>query len=118
MRGGLRERSPGVWEVRAEVGRNPVTGRRRQISRTVRGSKRDAEKVLNAVVADADRGENGGADSTFQALSDRWLEQSGPDLSPTTLRRYRDLLRLHILPGLGAVQIHKIKTTDLDRLYL
>lgn len=118
MRGGLRERSTGVWEVRAESGRDAVTGKRRQISRTVRGSKRDAEKVLNALVADADRGEGQGADATFQALTDRWLEQAGPDLSPTTLRRYRDLLRLHILPGLGPIRIHKIKTADLDRLYL
>jgi integrase len=107
-----------VWEVRAESGRDPVTGRRRQISRTVRGSKRDAEKVLNALVADTDRGENLGADATFEALTDRWLEQAGPDLSPTTLRRYRDLLRLHILPGLGPVPIHKIRTVDLDRLYV
>lgn len=118
MRGGLRERSTGVWEVRAEAGRDPVTGKRRQISRTVRGSKRDAEKVLNALVAEADRGESQGADATFQALTDRWLEQAGPDLSPTTLRRYRDLLRLHILPDLGPLSIHKIKTADLDRLYV
>ena len=104
--------------MRAEVGRDPVTGKRRQISRTVRGSKRDAEKVLNALVADADRGENQGADATFRALTDRWLEQAGADLSPTTLRRYRDLLRLHIHPGLGPVPIHKIRTADLDRLYL
>lgn len=44
--------------MRAESGRDPVSGKRRQISRTVRGSKRDAEKVLNALVADADRGED------------------------------------------------------------
>lgn len=118
MRGGLRERSPGVWEVRAEVGRDPVSGKRRQISRTVRGNKRAAEKVLNALVADTDRGENQGADATFEALADRWLEQAGADLSPTTLRRYRELLRLHIVPALGPVGIHKIKTAQLDRLYL
>jgi integrase len=74
--------------------------------------------VLNALVVEADRGESQGADATFQAVTDRWLEQAGPDLSPTTLRRYRDLLRLHILPALGPLPIHKIKTTDLDRLYV
>ena len=118
MRGGLRERSPGVWEVRAEVGRDPVSGRRRQISRTFRGNKRGAEKLLNALVVDADRGENQGADATFRTLSERWIQQASADLSPTTLRRYESLLRLHILPALGAVSIHKIKTADLDRLYL
>ena len=118
MRGGLRERSTGVWEVRAEVGRDPVSGRRRQISRTFRGNKRGAEKLLNTLVADADRGDNQGADASFRTLSERWIEQAGADLSPTTLRRYESLLRLHIHPALGAVSIHKIKTAELDRLYL
>lgn len=118
MRGGLRERSSGVWEVRAESGRDPVSGKRRQISRTVRGSRRDAEKVLNALVADSDQGRDHGTDATFRELSDRWLAQSGPDLSPTTLRRYEDLLRLHILPGLGSVKISRVRTADLDRLYV
>lgn len=99
-------------------GRDAVTGRRRQISRPVRGSGLDTEKVFNALVADTDRGGNLGADATLQSRSDRWLEQAGPDLSPTTPRRYRDLLRLYILPGLGPVPIHKIRAADLHRLYV
>jgi len=39
MAGTLRERSKGVWEVRTFVGRDPVTGKRRQVSRTYRGGK-------------------------------------------------------------------------------
>ncbi|MGB2744704.1 MAG: site-specific integrase, partial [Candidatus Microthrix parvicella] len=69
-------------------------------------------------MADSDQGRDHGTDATFRELSDRWLAQSGPDLSPTTLRRYEDLLRLHILPGLGSVKISRVRTADLDRLYV
>src|SRR5439155_9128960 len=40
----VRERKPGVWEVRAFTGRDE-RGRPTQVSRTVRGTKRDALRV-------------------------------------------------------------------------
>jgi len=35
---GMRERSPGVWELIVEAGHDPVTGKRRQASRIFRGT--------------------------------------------------------------------------------
>lgn len=43
MRGTMRERKLGVWELRVRSGRDPVTGEYLQISRTFRGGKRQAE---------------------------------------------------------------------------
>ena len=40
----IREKSPGVWEVRIFTGRD-TRGRPTQISRTVRGGKRDAQRL-------------------------------------------------------------------------
>ena len=40
----MRERKPGVWEIRVFTGRDS-TGRPTQISRTVRGTKREAQRV-------------------------------------------------------------------------
>jgi hypothetical protein len=62
-----------VWEVRVEAGCDPLTQRRRQVSRTVRGTKRDAEKVLNQLNAEADEGEHTGTDATFKEVAERWL---------------------------------------------
>jgi integrase len=118
MSGSLRQKSPGVWEVRFETGRDPVTGRRRQKSRSVHGSKRDAQVVLNALVVEADSGSFVGTSTTFEQLCNRWLDQTENDLSPTTLRRYKNLLSKRILPALGDRQVHQIRTIDLDRLYL
>lgn len=113
----MREKAPGVWEVRVEAGRDPVTGRRRQISRTVRGGKRDAQKVLNKLASEADTGTHSGTDVTFRELADRWLALTEGDLSVTTARRYRDLLKNHITPALGTVKVHAIRPAQLDALY-
>lgn len=38
-----------TWEVRAYAGRHPETGKKRYVTRTVRGGKRDAQRVLTQV---------------------------------------------------------------------
>jgi len=45
VKGSLRERSPGVWQVRASLGRDPATHRYRYAAATVRGTKRDAQRA-------------------------------------------------------------------------
>lgn len=107
-----------MWEVRFDGGRDPLTGRRRQISRSVRGSKRDAQQVMNALVAEADAGGFIGTSTTFEQLCIQWLALAENDLSPTTLRRYKNLLSKRILPALGSRRVNSIRTVDLDRLYL
>jgi hypothetical protein len=37
-----------VWELIVENGRDPVTGKRRQISRVLRGNLRDAKKARSS----------------------------------------------------------------------
>jgi integrase len=115
--GTLREKYPGIWQVRFEGGRDPLTGQRLQISRNVRGSKRQAQQVLNALVAEAEAGKRLGKTGTFAQLSEKWLELAEGDLSPTTLRRYKNLLSKRILPALGNRPVSDIKTLDLDDLY-
>jgi integrase len=117
MSGSIRSREPGVWEARISAGRDPVTGKQRQISRTIRGSKRNAQKVLNEMAVEADRGRFTGTSTTFAQLSERWLDLAKGDLSPTTLRRYQNLLKNHILPALGNLPVKNIQTIDLDQLY-
>jgi len=117
MSGTLREKYPGIWQVRFDAGRDPVTGRRRQLSRNVRGSKRQAQQALNALVAEAESGRRVGTSGTFEQLSTRWLALVENDLSPTTLRTYKNLLSKRILPALGDRAVSSIQTMDLDDLY-
>jgi len=55
-RGSVRlKRDPDYWEVRAYAGTDPLSGKDRYTSRTVRGGRRDAEKLLAQLVAKLDR---------------------------------------------------------------
>lgn len=56
--GQIRERSPGSFELRYELGTNPATGRRRIATATVRGTRRDAEKELRRLLRLLDTGEH------------------------------------------------------------
>jgi hypothetical protein len=40
-----------AWRIVVDAGTDPITGKRRQITRTVRGTKREAEAVRNALLA-------------------------------------------------------------------
>ena len=49
------KREPNYWELRAFAGRDPVSGRKRYVSRAIRGGKREANAALAQLVAEVDR---------------------------------------------------------------
>lgn len=63
MRGYIRRRGA-VWELRAYVGRDPVTGRKKYLTRTFRGGKRAAEEVLAKFVTEVGGGTHAAQDAT------------------------------------------------------
>jgi hypothetical protein len=80
----VRERRDGVWEVRVFTGRD-AQGRPTQVSRTVRGGKRDAQRVAEAFaerVRDADVGRAGRRRESWGGST-----QSDEDESPLDARR-------------------------------
>lgn len=114
----MRERRPGVWELRVFIGRDPVTNVPRQVSRTVHGGKRVAQTQLASLVTEAKEGKIGGTDATVKVLLDRYfehLERKG--LSPNTLHAYRRYARLHIIPYVGRKAVRKLTAWDLDAIY-
>lgn len=118
MRGSMREREPGRWELRVDLGRDPLTGRRRQRSRTVYGGRRQAETALAELVADARAASAPGTDAPVSVLLDRWLELATRDLSPTTVAEYRRLAKVRVVPAIGDVPLDRLTAAHLDGLYV
>ncbi len=117
MRGHLRERKPGTWELIVELGRDPLTGRRKQRSRTFHGTKRNASRELRILIADVEAGRLTGTETSVADLLDAWLELASERLSPTTAREYRRLLDKRIGPALGSIPVTKLTTSQLDEFY-
>jgi len=56
VRGHIRKRAKDSWTVVVELPRDPETGKRRQKWVSVKGTKRDAERVLAETIAEIERG--------------------------------------------------------------
>lgn len=81
--GSIVERSPGSWTLRWYSAPDPITGKRTRRTETIRGTKRDAVKILAARTADPDPA--GGTMPLRQAI-DAWRAQAGHELG--TARNY------------------------------
>ena len=92
-------------------------GRKRYISRTVHGTKRQAQAVLNELLVEVDQGSANPDDGTFADLAERWMEMAEAELSPTTLSEYRRLLDKRILPKFGRKRVRDIRSDELDAFY-
>jgi integrase len=119
MRGTKRERQPGVWELRVYLGRDR-DGKPHQRSITFRGTTREAESELARLVASASGSNAGvlGPRTTVREALEAWEKEEWPELSPTTTRRYEGLIRCHILPAVGNLEIRKTTPLDFERLFV
>ncbi|HZT66018.1 MAG TPA: tyrosine-type recombinase/integrase [Acidimicrobiales bacterium] len=118
MRGTLRETRPGHWELRVRTGRDPLTGSYGQLSRSFRGTRREAEAEVNRLYVEVSEGRHAGGNRTVTQLLDAWIEQLEMlGRSPKTIDGYRSLIRSRIKSGLGHLVLRKLRPTDLDAFY-
>jgi integrase len=116
MRGFIRQRGS-AWELMVYLGQDAITGKKRYTTRTVRGSRREADRVLARMVADADQGGFARTSATVGDLLEHWFAQARDDYSPKTVLETRSYLDRDLLPALGQVPLSKLRPEDLDRFY-
>ena len=115
MQGNVRQRGPASWELRVYVGCDPATGRKRYVTWTVRGGKRDAERALTALVHGAQDGAVSRSRATAGDLLEEWFDHASVDLSPKTVRETRGYLDRNLIPALGHVRPDRLRPDDIDR---
>lgn len=107
-----------MWELRVYIGRDPVTGKHRQVSTTFYGGARAADDALRDLIDQQAPSRSDGLGATFGQLLDAWLQECERlDHSPTTLRTYRAQIDRTIRPSLGALLLHRLTARHLDDLY-
>jgi hypothetical protein len=119
----IRKRG-GSLQVQVFAGRDPLTGRKRWVSRQVPGhtkeSYRQAKKVEAQLLEQVDRGQHRGSRTrTVGELVERWLEwrQQVRPISPVTVANYRGAIDRYILPALGTAKLHEVDAATIDALY-
>lgn len=117
--GTIIEKARGVWEVQVSLGRDPITGRYRRKSRTVRGTKADARKVRDQIRSELESGIKADADKvTFREFSKQWIEarRAAGEVKPRTLKQ--DEARVEFLSEIiGDVPLSKIDARTIESLY-
>src|SRR5579883_3170004 len=121
MSGTMRERPPGSmrWELRAYVGRDPETGRPRQVSRTFHGGKREARRALDSLVSQVAAGTvKVGTTATVGRLLDEWMARYVErHRARATIETYRVHVEKYLKPGLGHIRLSKLDAYVLDRYF-
>jgi integrase len=127
--GGLNLVRPGVWRVDIEYARDPVTGRRRRVSRTVQGTRRDAEAALARLrVADVEKRlpRGGTSAKSVRAAFDLYLEAAAAGtivLAPRTLvtsRSAANTMCRMLLPGgrpFGTIALSRLTWQEIEQMY-
>jgi hypothetical protein len=114
--GTVDKRGENVWRLRYRI-----NGQR--FSTTFHGTRPDAQKELRRLLRTGDTGEHVAPDKiTLGQWIDQWLSIGAPGrkrkpVGGRALQRYRQLLRVHVLPALGSRRLQQLKPTEIDALY-
>ena len=119
MRGSVRKRGT-TWTWYLDGPPEPLTGKRRQVSKGGFRTKREAQQALNEALARL-------RDGTFVQPSQRtlgsflleeWLQAVRPPrVRPSTWESYRMNAETHIVPALGHVPLQRLTRAQLTAFY-
>lgn len=118
MAGSIEKRGKNSYRLVCLAGYN-LQGQPIKKTKTVHGSKKDAEIELAKFVADV---QNGmfieGKSLKFSEFTEIWRRDYGSkELAPSTYKRYCRMLETRLLPYFGHFYINKIKPTDIMHFY-
>jgi integrase len=116
--GHIRERSPGAFDLRYELGTDAATGKRRTATMTVRGSRKDADRELRRLLRALDTGEHIDPHRlTVRDWLSTWLDAIRPEVAPRTAERYAEIVNNFLTPALGNLPLSKLAPVHIQDAY-
>jgi len=116
--GQIIPRGENKWLVRVPLGQDESTGKRAYYNKTIRGTKKDADKFLTGVLRQIDLGEFVEPSTiTVNAFLDKWLDTMRSRVTEQTLRGYRYMASNHIRPVIGNRKMSSVHSWDIQQVY-
>lgn len=114
MRGHIEKRGDGAYRLLVDLPRG-ADQKRKRLSRTVRGTKKQAEAELARILSETN-------DGTFIKPSelscsdyfDRWLSHAKGNLSPTTYRGYKRIIDAELKPAFGFTKLGELSPLQVQ----
>jgi len=119
MKGSIRERSKGSWEVCLDTGRDPATGKRLRHFESVKGTKKDAQRRLHELLHTLEQGSYiKPTQLTVAQFLKEWLrDYVDLNCSPRTQASYEMIIRCHLVPELGSILLSQLEPRHLQAFY-
>ena len=119
MKGNVKKRGKSSWRIKFDIGHDPETGQRKFYTETMRGTKAEAEILLNKRLAE--RGEGQLTERNTLSVADyarHWLAAIAPaKTAGKTIERYGELIEKHIIPHIGSGTLQKLDGLQIDTFY-
>ncbi|WP_458413024.1 tyrosine-type recombinase/integrase [Schinkia sp. CFF1] len=115
-----KDKKTGTYYFTIEVGTKG--NRKRKVQKNFK-TKKDAKAALDLAIADL-HNEVDNNESSKESLSlgdylDYWLKSyAKPNTSPNTYRGYEQIIRVHLKPGLGHIQLQDLTALQLQDYYI
>ena len=119
MKGSIRQRSKGSWEITIDVGRDPATGKRQRHFESVRGSKKAAQQRMHELLHTLERGSYIKPERiTLGEWLENWLNgYVATNCSLRTVQSYQSEVMHHLIPTLGAIPLTHLQPQHLQSYY-
>ena len=116
--GNIRKRSDGRWEGRYTAGRDPETGKTVYKNGLGKTQAEVKAKLKQAIQENAEVDTLKAAQYTVGQWMDVWFENYAKiKVRPTSHQTYRGYIDNHIKPNIGKIQLNKLTTLELQKLY-
>ena len=117
MAGQIINRGENTWCVRVYMGRDPKTNKRRYANETVKGTKKDAQRVLTRLERERDTGTYVDPSKlTVDSFLDQWLEAAAkPRLRANTYMGYEKMLATYMRPLVGEYRLDRLTVLDVQQ---
>ncbi len=117
--GSIKRDESGQWYFIADLGPDPMTGRRRQSKRRGFPTKKAAQAALSDLLGELRRGEyvKPATGSLGAYLMNTWLPARRADLRSSTAHGYEKVIRTRIVPFIGNAPLSTLDAATLEAFY-
>jgi integrase len=117
MAGYIQQRGERSWRLTVYVGYDTKARKRRYASKTILGTKREADRALAKFVTEvAEGGQVATGPISVEQVLTRWLASRKGQLAPSTSDRYRVAIKL-IPAALNKMPVAKLRAHHIEDLY-
>ncbi len=119
MKGHIYQRAKGSWTVVYDLPADMVTGKRQQKSQTIKGTKRDAQRVLREILISIEQGSYVKPNKiNLGELLRQWLKDYvSMNTTDRTQESYTSIIERHLILALGRVSLVDLQPQHIQSYY-